>query len=129
VLAEVVLIKSIKPHPNAERLDLVEVQRGEGKNVTLVTGPHYRAGSRGVWIHPDTRIPGYLARDLWLSGSGNEWFEVRQLEMRGVVSPGLLSGEVWQKDRSADWERWPLFLDSWKVGRDVANYLGVVAKP
>lgn len=143
-------IASIRKHPNADRLDLVDLtMHNDGViDVTVVTGPHYRAGQRGVWISPGSIIPGYLAEDLWLCGRGgsNQWHEIGEKNMRGIVSPGMFCGEIYQKVRSdsrsveryeklksegaapdpfSDWITWPFWRDHWKDGEDVSAYLGI----
>ncbi len=81
------------------------------------------------------RISGWLAHDLWLVGKKrrDEPFEVRNIEIRGVPSPGLWIGEWYKNDRSKESKlrtdgyvggardefgfiKWPWWDDNWKVG-------------
>lgn len=136
----VVKVETLEPHPNGDRLDVLTLTGG----VKVVTGKHYRAGQLGVYFPPGCLIPGYLAEDLWLKGRVGcfQWTEVSGKNMRGIESPGVFAGEVYCKVRSdprsvklfamrggsdeGDWIRWPYWRDWWRIGDDVAAYLGVL---
>src|SRR5258708_4765014 len=105
-------------------------------------------------------------QEFWLKGRGSafEWFPVVAKNMRGVVSPGIFSGQYFRDDRekpeyckacggtgmlmrhdafddwmdcpickgqhagepSHGWTKWSYWCDWWKVGDDVAAYLGII---
>lgn len=66
------------PHPQADRLQVLEVETGDGKPVQVVCGaPNARAGLVGVFGAPGTHVPGL---DLTL----------KVAEIRGVESRGML---------------------------------------
>lgn len=152
-------IGSIQPHPNADRLDVLKLlmipRRFEtyGYNQQLVTGKHYKAGDKGVWLMPGAKIPGWLAHDLWLVGktkaSDTSYaFEVQQIPIRGVVSDGLWIGEFYQVDTSSEshdhakelldhggkevmrngvsWITPRYWNPSWKMGDSVDKELGIL---
>lgn len=153
-LAIVGYITNIEPHPNADRLEIIEVLHAElgppgadAPSVRLVTGKHYRIGDFGVWLRPGAWIPGWLARELWLVGKERaaQPFEVREIEIRGVNSPGLWCGQWYRTDSSKEsrlraderalgggkvvdgwigWERWDLH---WGLGDAVDEALGVTS--
>jgi hypothetical protein len=136
---EVGQILKIVDHPNADNLEIIKVITSD-MAVQLVTGKHYREGDLGIWIPPGMRISGWLANDLWLVGKKrrSEEFEVREIEIRGVPSPGLWVGCWYRKDKSKEsairasdhfyffyfgtqvdsegFIKWPWWDDSWKVG-------------
>lgn len=147
-LATVVFIDAIRSHPDPEvtRLEVIRVAGAVEGPTELVTGKHYRVGQRGIWIRPNAWIPGWLARELWLVGKRreSEMFEVRSINIKGVQSPGLFCGEIYQKDGSlaseqryeqmaeggayemgAGWISWPYWKESWRVGDDVTRELGI----
>jgi hypothetical protein len=125
--------------------------------VRVVTGPHYRIGQHGVYVKAGCAIPGYLAEDAWLVGRGkaNQWYRVLSKPMRGIESPGLFFGQFYEKDTRLNTTfkdlraenraafqtplpddhptpnpvyQWRYWRDHWKIGQDVAPYLGVVFK-
>lgn len=74
---ELVEVVARTPHPDADHLSLVEVRRGDGSRVTVVTG-----ASNGV---PGDR--------LWYGPPGTRLLDGRILKtakLRGVPSPGML---------------------------------------
>jgi tRNA-binding EMAP/Myf-like protein len=140
-------IMAIASHPNADRLEVIKVAFNEdpGSDVMLVTGKHYRVGDLGVWLRPGAWIPGWLAFDLWMVGKerATQPFEVREIPIRGVVSPGLWCGQWYRKDKSKEsrlrwddiqrgggrvvdgWIEWNRWGPAWKVGDTVDEALGV----
>jgi tRNA-binding EMAP/Myf-like protein len=151
----VVEINEIVPHPNADRLEILQLARPDPVQGAwfeqIVAGKHYAKGSRGVYLPPGCILPGWLAEDMWLVGFGNanRWFTIESKVMRGVPSPGLFAGEWYMKDRgdeqsvrryaklreagatmltttdNKEWLRWPMWQSRWKVGDDVGDYIGV----
>lgn len=122
--ATVVRIESITKHPNADRLEIITLSNG----VSLVTGPHYFVGSLGVYIPTGSWLPGYLAKDLWLTGKANssdKWVAVEPRNMRGVMSEGLFCGSEYQNDRDGDVIAWGYWQNHWTEGDDAGAYLGI----
>jgi tRNA-binding EMAP/Myf-like protein len=144
-LAVVARISSIHPHPNADRLEIIHADFAEGRTICLVTGKHYRIGDLGVWLKPGALIPGWLAHDLWLVGKNrsSENFTVREIEIRGVASPGLWVGQWYRNDSSKEsklradelargggevvdgWISWARWHPLWSVGDVVDEELEV----
>lgn len=60
--AMVVRIQSVAPHPNADRLEVVTFVQPyphwKQWHVTVVTGPHYKAHTEGIWFLPGSQLPG-----------------------------------------------------------------------
>jgi hypothetical protein len=116
-------IRDIRPHPDPviQRLELLDLSNG----VTLVTGKHYRAGDRGIYIRPGCLIPGWLAEQLWLVGKkrAHAWFEVRSIPIGfgdgvRVESPGLWCGQFYKHDTSAE------SLQHWSEMRQAGGAIG-----
>lgn len=71
-------VLAAEPHPAADRLKVLAVDRGDGVPVQVVCGaPNARAGLVGVFAAPGTHVPGI---DLTLKAA----------EIRGVESNGML---------------------------------------
>lgn len=75
----VVDVKAVAPHPDADKLRLATLLTGAGE-VTVVCGaPDLAVGMRAVWAPPGVTLPSGIA--------------VRDGEIRGVPSPGMLCSE------------------------------------
>jgi hypothetical protein len=143
-LAVVSVISRIRPHPDADRLEIMTFPFWAGE-VDLVVGKHYRAGDEGMWLRPGAILPGWLARQLWMPTVDDE-FEVRAMDMRGVHSPGLWCGRWYRNDsgvpsrlnsksraqgadREVDgWLHWGPWDPDWRLFDDVGDRLGVHAR-
>lgn len=69
-----------RPHPDADRLTLCRVDRGDGAEVDVVCGaPVIREGDHYPWVPPGGRLPGGM--------------EVESREIRGQRSAGMLCSE------------------------------------
>jgi hypothetical protein len=100
-------ITDITPHPNADKVELIHIayaSAGAVARLTLVTGKHYRDGDLGIWLPPGTVIPGWLAYQLWMHGKQRipQDFEVREIPIRGIASPGLWVGQWYRNDKSVE---------------------------
>lgn len=74
-------VLSAKPHPDADRLRVLSVDKGDGKPIQVVCGaPNARTGMIGAFAGPGTYVPGI---DTTLS-VGN---------IRGVESHGMMCSE------------------------------------
>lgn len=119
--AIVVHIDKIEPHPDADRLELVNLTNG----VQIVSGPHYELGCIGVYIPAGQTIPGWLAEDLWMVKKGNVSVDVEPRMIRGVLSPGVFAGAVFRNAPDRPWQQWPMWRERFKEGDDLSEYLGV----
>src|SRR5947209_15359463 len=71
-------VVSAEQHPNADRLQVCMVDTGTGEPVQVVCGaPNARAGMKGVFAPPGTRIPG--------TGLDLEVGKIRGVESRGML--------------------------------------------
>ncbi|MEZ5650549.1 MAG: phenylalanine--tRNA ligase subunit beta [Burkholderiaceae bacterium] len=69
-------IRTCRPHPNADRLKLCEVDTGRGVSEIVCGAPNAVAGMRVPCALPGARLPGD--------------FEIKPVKMRGVLSNGML---------------------------------------
>ena len=74
-------VTAAKPHPNADKLQLLTVDAGTDKPWQVVCGaPNARAGMKGVFAPPGA----------WVPGAG---FELKAATIRGVESFGMMCSE------------------------------------
>ena len=136
----------VRPHPNADRLDILTLFDGEEWK-ELVSGKHYVEGQLGIHIPEGALLPGPVAVEMWLWGAKPDrpWI-VTAKNMRGIVSAGLFSGREYRvdpndsrsqekydqhsaagdellSDGSFKWSRWN---DAWQLGDEVSEELGVI---
>ncbi len=79
VVAQVV---SLEKHPNADRLNVCQVDVGTGTLLTIVCGaPNVRAGMKVACAQAGAVLP---------PGADGKPFEIKPGELRGVVSQGML---------------------------------------
>ncbi len=70
------LVKSVAPHPNADKLRVTEVDAGTGETLTIVCGaPNVAAGQKVPCALVGAKLPG---------------LEIRKAKLRGVESSGML---------------------------------------
>ena len=104
------LVKSVAPHPNADKLRVTEVDAGTGETLTIVCGaPNVAAGQKVPCALIGAKLPG---------------LEIRQAKLRGVESSGMLCSarELGLSDEHAGL----LVLDAdAPVGRDVREVLAL----
>lgn len=134
--AVIVRILEVRPHPDADKLDVLTFRapfpsKAEGaRHVQVVAGKHYQSGPHGeaVWFRPEATLPGWLAEEMWLS-HGLKAFEVRAFPIRGEMSEGIIAGRFWRKTLEHQFELWRFWKQSWHPGEDVSDYFGVWFRP
>ncbi|MFL6292095.1 MAG: hypothetical protein ACJ759_14465, partial [Thermoanaerobaculia bacterium] len=113
VIADVVEIEAVQPHPNADRLCLARIKGWQAVIRKREDGsPEFAPGERVVFIPPDSTLPREMAERLgvvsYLSErtnvEGGRDLVVRRVRLRGEPSFGLVV-------RPDD--------PSWPVGTDV----------
>jgi phenylalanyl-tRNA synthetase beta chain len=103
-------VKSLAPHPSADKLKVCQVDAGGGKTLQVVCGaPNVKAGMKAPLILPGGKLP---------DGS-----EIKQAQLRGVDSSGMLCSakELGLSDEAAGLMALP---DDAPVGTDLREYLG-----
>ena len=77
-------IKSVEKHPNADRLNITQVDLGEDENYTIVCGaPNVKKGQKVVVAKPGTTI----------FPKNNSSFEIKNAKIRGQESFGMICAE------------------------------------
>lgn len=110
LIVEVCEIKSVEPHPNADRLDIAQVK---GWNCIVQKG-NYEAGDICVFFPPDSVLPEWMIEHFeleFLKKGGR----VGTLKLRGYISQGLILPVLCLGN---DWVKYP-------TGSDVTKVLGV----
>jgi RNA ligase (TIGR02306 family) len=119
VIANVVEIEAVHPHPNADRLFLARIKGWQAVIRKREDGsPEFAPGERVVFIPPDSTLPREMAERLGVVGylsertnvEGERELVVRQVRLRGEPSFGLVV-------RPDD--------PSWPVGTDVREHYGI----
>jgi RNA ligase (TIGR02306 family) len=119
VIANVVEVESVHPHPNADRLCLARIKGWQAVIRKRDDGsPEFAPGERVVFIPPDSTLPREMAERLGVlsylsertNAEGKRDLVVRQVRLRGEPSFGLL---VRPDDAS------------WPVGTDVREHYGI----
>ncbi len=104
-------VVACRPHPDADRLQICEVEYGAGQPVTVVCGAaNARIGLKSPLALPGSRLPGGL--------------EIRRVDVRGIESAGMLCSE--SELGLGDHHDGLMELDeSATVGADLAQWLGL----
>ena len=119
VIANVVEIEAVHPHPNADRLFLARIKGWQAVIRKREDGsPEFAPGERVVFIPPDSTLPREMAERLGVvsyladrtNAEGGRDLVVRQVRLRGEPSFGLLV-------RPDD--------PGWPVGTDVREHYGI----
>ena len=98
---DVRVIESVRPHPNADRLELASV---EGLGYQMVVGKgEFNQGSKAIYIPLDAVLPDALRDSLKLQRN-----RIKTVKLRGEISQGLL-----------------VPLSAIPVGTDIAVALGI----
>lgn len=109
-------IKSVEKHPNADRLNITQVDLGEDKNYTIVCGaPNVKKGQKVIVAKPGTTI----------YPKNNNSFEIKNVKIRGQESFGMICAE--DEIGIGDGHDGILVLDKdANIGDSAANYFSVV---
>jgi len=108
LIVPVAEIKAVNPHPNADRLELVEVLGWQ-----LVSEKGLRkVGQRVVYFAPDTLLPAEWAEKWNIRQylKGKDKNRVGQIRLRGEPSMGFISAIPEGQD--------------WEIGENVADFFG-----
>ena len=109
-------VKSVEKHPNADRLNITQVDLGEDKNYTIVCGaPNVKKGQKVIVAKPGTTI----------YPKNNSSFEIKNAKIRGQDSFGMICAE--DEIGIGDGHDGILVLDKdANIGDSAANYFSVV---
>ncbi|MDG1689668.1 MAG: phenylalanine--tRNA ligase subunit beta [Flavobacteriales bacterium] len=109
-------VKSVEKHPNADRLNITQVDLGEDENYTIVCGaPNVEKGQKVVVAKPGTTI----------FPKNNNSFEIKNAKIRGQESFGMICAE--DEIGLGDGHDGILILDKdANIGDSVSNYFNVV---
>ncbi|MDQ6859461.1 MAG: phenylalanine--tRNA ligase subunit beta [Chloroflexota bacterium] len=108
-------IESLEKHPNADKLQLVTVDYGEGRRKTVVTGaPNIAAGD----VVPYAEV-GAKLRD----GHGDGWITLEAKKVRGIMSEGMVCSAK-ELALGEDHEGILILDKGLTVGRPLADALG-----
>ncbi len=107
VVAEV---RSVEPHPNADKLRVCQVDTGRGMSTIVCGAPNVAAGVRVPCALPGAQLPGGLA--------------IKPVTMRGVESNGMLCSSR-ELGLSEDHSGLMLLPADAPVGADIRGYLGL----
>lgn len=119
VIANVVEVESVQPHPNADRLFLARIKGWQAVIRKKEDGaPEFAPGEKVVFIPPDSTLPREMAERIGVTSylsertnaEGDRELVVRQVRLRGEPSFGLVV-------RPDD--------PSWPVGTDVREHYGI----
>ena len=104
-------VRSVAPHPNADKLRVTEVDAGTGAMLTIVCGaPNVAVGQKVPCALIGSTLPGGL--------------EIRKAKLRGVESSGMLCSAR-ELGLSQDHEGLLVLEEDAPVGRDVRAVLGL----
>ena len=124
-LASIQVISDIKPHPNADRLEIARVL---GWDVIIAKDEGFKVGEKVVYFEIDSCLPVGVPEYEFLRKSSyrnspilGEVFRLKTIRLRGVVSQGLiLPLEVCFKDcMPVDGP------DGFEIGEDVTEMLNI----
>jgi len=103
-------VKSVAPHPNADKLRVTEVDAGTGETLQIVCGaPNVAAGQKVPCALVGAKMPG---------------FDIKNAKLRGVESNGMLCSAR-ELGLSDDHAGLLVLPDDAPVGRDIREYLGL----
>ena len=82
----VIEIKEVRPHDNAERLEIVPI----GGWQAVVKKGQFKLGDRAIYIQPDYTVPTARPEFAFLAKEGRSRHRLKAIRLRGVLSYGLL---------------------------------------
>lgn len=97
----IIEIGAVKPHDNAERLEIVPV----GGWQAVVKKGQFKSGDRAVYIQPDYTVPTARPEFSFLARDGKARHRLKAVRLRGVLSYGLLipvPAELYAQDVGSD---------------------------
>jgi len=104
------LVKSVKPHPDADKLRVTEVDAGTGELLQIVCGaPNVAEGQKVPCALVGARLPGLA---------------IKKAKLRGVESSGMLCSAR-ELGLSEDHGGLLVLEDDAPVGRDIREHLGL----
>ncbi len=113
VVAEV---KEVAKHPNADRLNVCQVDVGTGTLLNIVCGaPNVRAGMKAICAKSGAILP---------PGADGKPFEIKTGKLRGVESQGMMCSAKELKISEESSGLMELPLDA-PVGANIRDYLGL----
>lgn len=113
VVAEV---KEVVKHPNADRLNVCQVDAGTGTLLNIVCGaPNVRAGMKAICAKSGALLP---------PGADGKPFEIKTGKLRGVESQGMMCSakELGISEESSGLMELP---EDAPVGQNIRDYLGL----
>lgn len=120
-------IVSVKPHPNADRLVLVEVDYGAGEPEQVVTGAPNLLQYRGVEPLPALKVAfaraGALLIDAYSDEQPRPKKRLKPTKIRGVQSSGMVTSER-ELGLSEEHEGILILPEDAPVGVPLRDYLG-----
>ena len=106
----VAYVKSVAPHPNADKLRVTEVDAGTGETLQVVCGaPNVAAGQKVPCALVGAKLPG---------------LEIKRAKLRGVESNGMLCSAR-ELGLSDDHAGLLVLADDAPVGKDIREHLGL----
>lgn len=112
-------VAELRPHPNADRLQLVTVDYGDGRQLTVVTG------ARNLQVGDKVPLALVGARLIDTHANPPELRELKPVKLRGIVSEGMVCSE--KELGLGEGHEGILILDAEaKVGAPLADELGDV---
>jgi RNA ligase (TIGR02306 family) len=105
---EVVRLRAVEEHPNADRLELAQV----GAYKSIVLKGKYQPGDLVAYIPEASVLPDDLIEEMGLTGrlAGKQANRVKAIRLRGIVSQGLCLEA----------------REGWNEGDNVADELGII---
>jgi RNA ligase (TIGR02306 family) len=82
----IIEIGEVRPHQNAERLEIVPVNGWQA----VVRKGEFKPGDRAIYIEPDYTVPTDRPEFAFLAKDGKERHRLKAVRLRGVLSFGLL---------------------------------------
>lgn len=82
----VIEISEVRPHDNAERLEIVPV----GGWQAVVKKGQFKPGDKAVYVQPDYTVPTVRPEFAFLAKEGKDRHRLKAVRLRGVLSYGLL---------------------------------------